>query len=107
MLRALTLREAGALIGRSPDWLRDNWRLWHKTHRFPRPVLEHGTHVWDLAQLCAWLDRDLPPRQAAAAAAFRAAYLAALAADPAAADDLAAWRDRLARRRAANDRAVP
>lgn len=98
MMRALTLEEAARALGRSPDWLRGNWRQWHKDYKLPRPIHEHGTLVWDAAGLYAWLDRELPAKQRPIAAAFRAAFLAAAGADARADAELVGWQRRLAAR---------
>lgn len=97
MMRALTAAETAALLGRQPRWLADNWQLWHKAKKFPRPIQEHGTLVWDAAQVFAWLDRDLSPQMRATAAAFRAALTAAGSSSVQIEDELAAWRRRLNR----------
>lgn len=110
MMRPLGLDDAAAVLGRSGDWLRHNWKLWVKTYRLPRPIHEHGTLVWDAAQLYAWLDRDRPQRELAYCAAFRAAFAVA-SQHPAITDEVEQWRQRLARRRlarvAGNDEVAP
>lgn len=98
-LTALNLTDTAALVGRSADWLRENWHDISKALKFPPPIHEAGTLVWDRAQVYAWLDRDRPMRERAFAAAFRAAYDAASASDADLDDTVAASRRELDRRR--------
>lgn len=76
--RALTLAETAAELGRSADWLQRRWQHLASKQGFPAPVLGAAPPLrWSAAQVYAWLDRDLPPKQRLAAAAFRAALEAA------------------------------
>jgi predicted DNA-binding transcriptional regulator AlpA len=76
----LTLAEVAQELGRSPDWLYENWRRLLRTERLPRPLQMQHPYIWSRAQIYAWIDRDLPAEQRIAAAAYRAAETAALAA---------------------------
>lgn len=77
-MRALTAAQAARELGRSTHWLHENWRKLEADGKIPPPVLEGGALVWNAAQFYAYLDRDLPAAIRKQAAAFRAAYAAAL-----------------------------
>lgn len=102
MLRHLTAAELAAELGRSVDWLYDNWGRLVAEKRLPPPVsgADGGALAWSAAQVYAMLDRDLPPRIQAAAAAYRAAAAAYVTThiDPSDARAQAASRARLDRR---------
>lgn len=95
--RALTAADVGRELGRSADWIYDNWRKLVAQKRLPAPIIENGGLTWSAAQLYAVLDRGLTPSQRASAAAYRAALEAALTAptDFTELDDIQASRKRL------------
>ena len=71
--RSLTALQVAAELGRSRDWLYENWRGLVAREKMPMPVGESGCLAWNAAQFYAWLDRDLTVAQRAACAAYRAA----------------------------------
>jgi predicted DNA-binding transcriptional regulator AlpA len=73
----LSAAELADELGRSTAWLYDHWEALVKTQRLPRPIHQGTPLMWSRAQVYAWLDRDLPASQRAAAAAWRAAFDAA------------------------------
>lgn len=75
----LTADEMAAELGRSTSWIYDNWRKLCGQHRMPMPIQESVPLVWSRAQVYAWLDRNLPAKDKVTAAAYRAAFDAALA----------------------------
>lgn len=104
-MKALTADQVAGELGRSKEWLYDNHKRLTRDKKMPRPIVEGGTLSWNHAQFYAWLDRDLPKDQKAAAAALRAVYAAATKAyggHDQAADDEAAeierWKEGLDRR---------
>lgn len=96
MRQSLTAADVAAELGRSPQWLYDNWRRLVAAKQLPKPVVEAGGLAWNAAQVYAVLDRELTPVQRATAAAFRAALAAATAAGDD--DEVEAGRRRLAAR---------
>lgn len=76
-MRALSLDEVAAELGRSPAWLRAHWERLCLGQKLPRPIHEMGTLVWSAPGFYAWLDRGLSKEQRAVAAAYRAAFDAA------------------------------
>lgn len=94
-MRAFTLAETAAELGRSADWLEDNWSRLVREKGMPMPLHEKGHKVWSAAHLYGWMDRDLTPRQRIAAAAYRAAVEAAMPAARREADAIADARNRL------------
>jgi hypothetical protein len=75
--RALTLDDVAGELGRSAEWLSNNWRDLVKAGKLPKPLLEKGPPTWDAAQVYAVRDKNLTAAQRAVAAAFRAAIDAA------------------------------
>lgn len=76
MPHALNIGDAAALLGRSPDWLRHNWRDLVTREGFPRPLLARGELVWAKLHLLAWVDRQLPDHMRAYVQAMRLAEMA-------------------------------
>ncbi|HRN83252.1 MAG TPA: hypothetical protein PK857_00410 [Hyphomicrobium sp.] len=99
-MRALTLPEVAAGLGRSAEWLSAHWRRLVAEKKLPPPLIERGGPTWDAAQLYAMLDKHLPAAVRANAAAIRAAFDAAHASprDALHTDELAEWRARLDKR---------
>ncbi len=102
---ALSVKELGRELGRSPSWVYKNWEELVIQKVIPAPIIETGGPVWSAAQVYAYLDRKLTPAQRAAAAAYRAALAAALATpkEVAELDEVEAARATLARRFAPAD----
>lgn len=74
-MRALTAEQVAAELGRSKEWLYDNWKQMVRKQKMPKPTIDNGGGLaWSAAQFYAWLDRDLSKEMKAAAAAFRAAF---------------------------------
>lgn len=99
--RALTFAEVAAELGRGEDWLGRHLEQMIRKQGMPKPIHQAGTRVWSAAQFYAWQDRNLPPKQRIAAAAYRAALEAAtspLTSSLMASDEDAAWRGKLAER---------
>jgi hypothetical protein len=96
-LRAMTIDDLAAELGRTREWLSDHWRRMVKEKKLPAPLLERGSPTWDRAQVYAVRDKALPPAARPMAAAFRAAMDAAHATpeDAAYHDEEAADRRRL------------
>jgi len=100
--RALTAADVGRELGRSADWIYDNWRKLVAEKKLPAPIIEAGGLTWSAAHVYAVLDKSLTPAQRATAAAYRAALAAALTApdDFTELDDIQASRQRLDQRMA-------
>lgn len=99
--RALTLAEVALELGRTEEWLARRLPQLIRQEGMPKPIHQAGARVWCAAQLYAWLDRNLPPKQRIAAAAYRAALEAAtspLTSSLMAPDEGAAWRGKLEER---------
>jgi hypothetical protein len=82
--RALTLRDIATELGRSPNWVRLNWRNLVKNEGLPPPLLDSGRGAdcsWSAAQFYAWQDQKLSKAMRATVAAYRAAFEAASAPD--------------------------
>lgn len=73
----MTAAELADELGRSTDWLYDNWPDLCRRQRMPRPLHGKPPLVWQRAQIYAWLDRSLTREQRISAAAYRAALDAA------------------------------
>ncbi len=93
-LRALSLGEVAAELGRSEDWLARHWSDLVSSRGMPAPIHEKGGLVWSAPAIHAWLVRDLPADLQALASAYRAALEAAREA-PADRDEIETWRARL------------
>lgn len=77
MMRSLNVAEVAAEMGRSTQWVYTHWRRLAAKEGMPMPVRgEDPPLMWSAAQFYAWLDRDLPEKLKASAAAFRAAAAA-------------------------------
>lgn len=102
MIRHLTAPELAAELGRSADWLYNEWARLVAEKKLPPPISgsDGGKLAWSAAQVYAYLDRDLPPPLRAYAAAFRAASVTFVAtlAQPSRAVDIAEAEARLDRR---------
>lgn len=96
-MRALTADQVAAELGRSKEWLYDNWERECREKKMPRPLHEGGTLVWSAAQFYAWLDRDLAKELKPMAAAIRAAVVAASQSPEDDELELEHWRQRLKR----------
>lgn len=72
-MRALSVDEVAAELGRSVDWLHRHWRGMVDEKKLPPPLPGGGALAWSAAQLYAVLDKPLTREQRALAAAFRAA----------------------------------
>ncbi len=99
--RALTLAEVARELGRTDDWLARHLPELIREEGMPKPLHRSGARVWSAAQIYAWLDRNLPPKQRIAAAAYRAALEAAtspVASSLMAPDESTAWRGKLEER---------
>lgn len=91
-IRALTLGEAAAELGRSESWLARHWQREVSERGMPAPIHEVGGLVWSAPGFYAWLDRGLSPAARATAAAYRAALEAARTPPD---DEVEAWRSKL------------
>lgn len=99
-MRALSIKEVAAELGRSADWLQRHWRELVERKVLPPPLPGEGTLAWSAAQLYAVLDKPLTREQRALAAAFRAAEAVArqTAGGEADRDEIEASRARIATR---------
>ena len=79
-MRALSITDVAAELGKSNDWLYRHWETLAKSSGFPRPIIEAGNPSWSAPHVYAWIDRHLPKEKRIAAAAYRAAEQAARAA---------------------------
>ena len=78
MTATLSAADLAETLGRSADWLYDNWRRLCEAEKMPKPLHGGATPLtWSRAHIHAWLDRDLPRETRLAAAAIRAAEAAA------------------------------
>lgn len=78
-MHALSLADVARELGRSEDWVARNWQHLADRKGMPRPLHPNGTLAWSSPGFYAWLDKDLPPALRPHAAAYRAAFAAALA----------------------------
>lgn len=94
----LTAHELAEELGRSAQWVYDNWRAQVEAKRLPRPLLGGERPLtWSAAQVYAIIDQSLTREQRIAASAFRAAAAAAAGAPKtyASAGAVEAWKEKL------------
>lgn len=73
----LTLAELADELGRRENWVSRNWPDMVQRRELPPPISTNKPHIWNRAQVYAYLDQHLPREMRAAAAAYRAAFAAA------------------------------